>query len=154
MQTKELIRRVEEMALPLCEQAGVSLWDVEFEKEGGQYMLTITIDRPEGVDIDQCEQVSRAIDPMLDAREFDSLPPYTLCVSSAGLERRLKRPEHFERFMGSPVTVGFYKPVDGAKQIAGKLAGYDAGNVTLDLAGQTRVFEAKEIAAVRLRVEF
>lgn len=154
MQTKELIRRVEEMALPLCEQAGVSLWDVEFEKEGGQYMLTITIDRPEGVDIDQCEQISRAIDPMLDAKEFDSLPPYTLCVSSAGLERRLKRPEHFERFMGSPVTVGFYKPVDGAKRIEGRLAGYDAGNVTLDLAGQTRVFEAKEIAAVRLRVEF
>ena len=154
MQTKELIRRVEEMALPLCEQAGVSLWDVEFEKEGGQYMLTITIDRPEGVDIDQCEQVSRAIDPMLDAKEFDSLPPYTLCVSSAGLERRLKRPEHFERFMGSPVTVGFYKPVDGAKQMEGDLAGYDAGNVTLDLGGPTRVLEAKEIAAVRLRVEF
>ena len=87
MQTKELIRRVEEMALPLCEQVGVSLWDVEFEKEGGQYMLTITIDREDGVDIDQCEKISRAIDPMLDAREFDALPPYTLCVSSAGLEK-------------------------------------------------------------------
>lgn len=155
MQNKELIRRVEEMALPLCEQAGVSLWDVEFEKEGGQYMLTITIDRPEGVDIDQCEQVSRAIDPMLDAKEFGALPPYTLCVSSAGLERRLKKPEHFARFMGAPVTVGFYKPVDGAKQAEGVLAGYDAGNVTLDLGGgQTRLYEAKEIAAVRLRVEF
>ena len=56
--------------------------------------------------------------------------------------------------MGSPVTVGFYKPVDGAKQMEGVLAGYDAGNVTLDLGGQTRVLEAKEIAAVRLRVEF
>ena len=55
MQTKELIRRVEEMALPLCEQAGVTLWDVEFEKEGGQYMLTITIDRDGGVDIDHCK---------------------------------------------------------------------------------------------------
>lgn len=94
MQAKELIRRVEEMALPLCEQNGVSLWDVEFEKEGGVQMLTITIDRDEGVDIDQCEAISRAIDPMLDAKEFDSLPSYTLCVSSAGLERKLKKPAH------------------------------------------------------------
>ena len=154
MQTKELIRRVEEMALPLCEQAGVNLWDVEFEKEGGQYMLTITIDRPEGIDIDQCEQVSRGIDPQLDAKEFSDLPPYTLCVSSAGLERRMKKPEHFAQFMGESVTVGLYKPVDGMKLWDGKLAGYDEGNVTLDLGGSTRVFEAKEIAAVRLRVEF
>ncbi len=154
MQTKELIRRVEEMALPLCEQAGVNLWDVEFEKEGGQYMLTITIDRPEGIDIDQCEQVSRGVDPQLDAPEFGALPPYTLCVSSAGLERRLKKPEHFAQFMGESVTVGLYKPMDGLKLWEGKLAGYDEGSVTLDLGGETRVFEAKEIAAVRLRVEF
>ena len=154
MQNKELIHRVEEMALPACEQAGVTLWDVEFEKEGGQYMLTITIDRAEGVDIEQCEQVSRAIDPQLDAPEFGSLPPYTLCVSSAGLERRLKKPEHFTRFLGSPVTVGFYKPVDGTKQVEGILRGYDAGNVTVEWGGQTRVYEAKEVAAVRLRVEF
>ena len=93
MQAKELVRRVEEMVMPLCEANGVLLWDVEFEKEGGQYMLTVTIDREDGVDIDHCEKISRALDPMLDAKEFDSLPPYTLCVSSAGLERRLKKPE-------------------------------------------------------------
>ena len=98
MQTKELIRRVEEMARPLCEQAGVSLWDVEFEKEGGQYMLVVTVDNPEGVFIDQCEQVSRALDPMLDAKEFDSMPSYTLCVSSAGLSRRLKSPSTLRHF--------------------------------------------------------
>ena len=65
---KQIVARVEELVKPLCEQAGVSLWDVEFEKEGGQYMLTVTVDRPEGVNIDQCEQVSRALDPMLDAK--------------------------------------------------------------------------------------
>ena len=90
MQAKELIRRVEEMAQPLCEANGVSLWDVEFEKEGGIQLLTITIDRKGGVDISQCEAISRAIDPMLDAKEFDSLPSYTLCVSSAGLEQAEK----------------------------------------------------------------
>jgi len=85
MQAKELIRRVTDMALPLCEENGVELWDVEFEKEGGVQLLTVTIDREGGVDISQCEAISRAIDPMLDAKEFDSLPSYTLCVSSAGL---------------------------------------------------------------------
>ena len=87
MQAKQIVARVEELVKPLCEQAGVSLWDVEFEKEGGQYMLTVTVDRPEGVNIDQCEQVSRALDPMLDEKEFDDMPSYTLCVSSAGLSR-------------------------------------------------------------------
>ena len=59
MQAKQIVARVEELVKPLCEQAGVSLWDVEFEKEGGRYMLTVTVDHPEGVQIDQCEQVSR-----------------------------------------------------------------------------------------------
>ena len=143
MQAKQIVARVEELVKPLCEQAGVSLWDVEFEKEGGQYMLTVTVDRPEGVNIDQCEQVSRALDPM----------SYTLCVSSAGMSRRLKRPEHFQAFMGQNVEAGFYKPMNGMKQIEGTLAGYDNGAVTLEVNGETTVYEPKDIAAVRLAVE-
>ena len=154
MQTKELIGRVEQMALPLCEQAGVSLWDVEFEKEGGQYMLTITIDREGGVDIDHCEQISRAIDPMLDDKAFDSLPPYTLCVSSAGLERRLKKPEHFARYLGETVEVKFYRAIDGAKVVEGKLLGYVSGDVSIECGGQSTVYEAKDVAAVRLTISF
>lgn len=127
--------------------AGVSLWDVEFEKEGGQYMLTVTIDRDGGVDIDHCEAVSRALDPLLDAKEFDSLPAYTLCVSSAGLERRLKKPQHFEKFLGAPVEVKFYKPVDGAKILEGKLAAYDGGCVTLEVDGARRVYEPQDIGS-------
>ena len=152
MQTKELIRRVEEMARPLCEQAGVSLWDVEFEKEGGQYMLTITIDRDGHTDIDDCEALSRAVDPLLDGREFASLPPYTLCVSSAGLTRRLKRPEHFAAFLGSEVEVRFYRPVNGSKLAVGRLCAYDDGRVTLEADGVETVYEPKDIAAVRLSV--
>lgn len=154
MQTKELVRRVEEMALPLCQEVGVVLWDVSFEKEGGQYMLTVTIDREGGVDIDHCEKLSRALDPMLDAKEFDSLPPYTLCVSSAGLERRLKKPEHFAKYLGETVEVKFYKPIDGAKVVEGVLIAYDNGDVTIEAGGQTRVYEAKDVAAVRLTVQF
>ncbi|HIY12967.1 MAG TPA: ribosome maturation factor RimP [Candidatus Agathobaculum merdipullorum] len=153
MQAKQIVARVEELVRPLCEQAGVSLWDVEFEKEGGQYMLTVTVDHPDGVNIDQCEQVSRALDPMLDEKEFDSMPSYTLCVSSAGLSRRLKKPEHFAAFLGHTVEVGFYKPVGGAKQVEGTLVAYENGNVTLETGGQRTVYEPADIAAVRLAVE-
>ena len=153
MQAKQIVARVEELVKPLCEQAGVSLWDVEFEKEGGRYMLTVTVDHPEGVQIDQCEQVSRALDPMLDEKEFDDMPSYTLCVSSAGLSRRLKRPEHFAAFIGHPVELGFYKPVNGAKQTEGTLVAYDNGCVTLESGGQQTVYEPKDIAAGRLAVE-
>lgn len=154
MQAKEVVKRVYELVEPICAQASVQLWDVEFEKEGGQHMLTIAIDADGGVDIDQCETVSRALDPLLDAKEFDSLPAYTLCVASAGLERRLKKPAHFEKFMGAPVEVKFYKPMDGAKVIEGELAAYDAGFVTLTVDGAPRIYEPQDIAAVRLVVQF
>ncbi len=154
MQAKEIVKRVSALAEPICAQAGVQLWDVEFEKEGGQYMLIVTIDRDEGVNIDHCETVSRALDPLLDAREFSSMPPYTLCVSSAGLERRLKKPAHFEKFLGSTVEVKFYKPIDGAKTVQGVLTAYEDGYVTIEIDGQRRVYEPQDIAAVRLTIEF
>ena len=154
MQAKEVVKRVEEMAEPICRQTGVSPWEVEFAKAGGQYILTVTIDRDGGVDIDHCETVSRALDPLLDAKEFDSMPAYTLCVSSAGLERRLKKQEHFEKFLGSPVEVKFYKPVDGMKIAEGTLAAYEDGCVTLETDGKRRVYEPQDIAAVRLTVQF
>ena len=153
MQAKQIVARVEELVRPLCAAAGVSLWDVEFEKEGGQYMLTVTVDHPDGVNIDQCEQVSRALDPMLDEKEFDGMPSYTLCVSSAGLSRRLKRPEHFAAFLGQTVEVGFYKPQNGAKQTEGTLIAYEDGCVTLESGGRQTVYEPRDIAAVRLAVE-
>ena len=74
-------------------------------------MLTVTIDRDGHTDIDDCEKLSRSIDPLLDAKEFAALPPYTLCVSSAGIAREdFKRPEHFAAFLGSEVEVRFYRP--------------------------------------------
>ncbi len=153
LQAKQIVARVEELVKPLCEEAGVSLWDVDFEKEGGQYYLTVTVDHPEGVHINQCEQVSRALDPMLDEKEFDDMPSYTLCVSSAGLSRRLKRPEHFAAFMGHTVEIGFYRPVDGAKRISGTLEAYENGYVTLGVGDKHTIYEPKDIAVVRLAVE-
>lgn len=150
MNAKELCRRVRELCEPFVEELGVTLWDVEFEKEGGQYMLTVTIDRDGHTDIDDCEKLSRSIDPLLDAKEFASLPPYTLCVSSAGIARRLKRPEHFAAFLGSEVEVRFYRPIAGSKMAVGILRDYDEGRVTLEQDGTVTVFEPKDIAAVHL----
>ncbi len=152
MNAKELCRRVTELCEPFAEQLGVTLWDVEFEKEGGQYMLTVTIDREGHTDIDDCEKLSRAIDPLLDAKEFSSLPPYTLCVSSAGIARKLKRPEHFAAFLGSEIELRFYRPIAGSKMAVGVLCDYDNGDVTLDQDGTITVFERKDIAAVQLWV--
>ena len=150
MNAKELCKRVRELCEPFVEELGVTLWDVEFEKEGGQYMLTVTIDRDGHTDIDDCEKLSRSIDPLLDAKEFASLPPYTRCVSSAGIARRLKRPEHFAAFLGSEVEVRFYRPIAGSKMAIGVLRDYDEGRVTLEQDGTVTVFEPKDIAAVHL----
>lgn len=153
MQSKQITARVEELVKPLCAEAGVSLWDVTFEKEGGQYFLTVTVDHPEGVNIDQCEQVSRALDPMLDAKEFDDMPSYTLCVSSAGLSRRLKRPEHFAAFLGSTVDVKFYRSINGAKQVSGVLSDYKDGWIRIDFGSHEAVYDPETVASVRLSLE-
>lgn len=139
---------VSEMARPVVEANGLELWDVEYVMEGGQRYLRVFLDGPEGVTIDQCETISRLLDPMLD--EADPIPDsYVFEVGSAGIERQLKRPGDFERFMGEKVEVKLYSAVDGAKQWVGKLEGYDNGDVTVD----GRRFEKKTIASVRLRAD-
>ena len=84
MKAKDFIAKVTAMAQPVCAENGLDLWDVTFEKEGRNHVLTVYIDREDGIFIEDCEKVSRALDPLLDEPVFDSLPPYTLTVSSAG----------------------------------------------------------------------
>ena len=117
MTQKEAVRRVTQLVLPLCGEAGVSLWDVTFEKEGRQHVLTVYIDKEPAVDIGDCERISRALDPLLDAPEFDSLPPYVLTVSSAGLERPLNREEHLQWALGKEIVLRFYRPLNGAREL-------------------------------------
>lgn len=152
---KKITELVAELAAPAVEQAGCSLWDVEYVREGGTWYLRISIDKEGGVDILDCEAVSRAVEPLLD--EADPIPgSYTFEVSSAGAERALKRPSDFQRFLGSPVTVKLYQARAGRKEFAGVLAGYDAdsGQVSITVGKETMHFSAGETALVRLRVEF
>ncbi|MCD7845953.1 MAG: ribosome maturation factor RimP [Oscillospiraceae bacterium] len=145
-------KNVWDLALPVVEQAGLELWDVEYVTEAGQKYLRVYLDGPEGVTLDDCETVSRALDPILD--EKDPVPDsYIFEVSSAGCERSLKRPSDFQRFLGSKVEVRLYSAVDGSKLWVGTLTAYEDGAVTVDAGGQEHRFEEKQVANVRLRME-
>ena len=144
---------VESFAKPIVEAHGCSLWDVEYVREGSERFLRLYIDKEGGVDIADCAAISRAVDPILDEKDPIS-ESYHFEVCSAGLERALKRPGDFERFMGSNITVKLYRPRNGLKEIPCVLSGYDNGKITVTAGKETITFEKSEVALVRLRVEF
>ena len=149
----KITETVRQFAESVVQAHGCSLWDVEYVREGADWFLRLYIDKPGGVDINDCEAISRAVDPILD--EKDPIPDsYSFEVCSAGLERVLKRPSDFKQFLGSMVLVKLYKPVDGRKEIVGTLTGYEDGAVTITVNGSPVRFEKNEVALVRLYVEF
>ena len=150
---KKVTDIVAELAAPAVAEQGCELWDVEYVREAGQWFLRLYLDKEGGIDILDCEAVSRKVSDLLD--EADPIEAsYIFEVSSAGAERALKRPSDFERFMGSPVLVKTYKPVNGRKEFPGVLTGYDNGAVSIECGGEAMRFEKAEVALVRLRVEF
>ena len=150
MKVTELVSK---FAQPVVEAHGCSLWDVEYVREGSDRILRVYIDKEGGVDISDCEAISRAMDPILDEQD-PIAESYIFEVSSAGLERPLKRPSDFARFMDQPVTVKLYRPRNGLKEIPGILRGYEDGRVTVEAGKETITFEKSEVALMRLRVEF
>lgn len=144
--------QVRAFSQPVVEGLGCTLWDVEYVREGGEWFLRLYIDKEGGVGIDDCEAVSRAVDPILD-REDPVPGSYHFEVSSAGLERPLRRPEHFARSLGKTVAVRLYRPRDGAKEFTGVLRGYADGRTVLETANGELAFEKDEIALVRLYLE-
>ncbi len=141
------------LAGPVVEAQGCSLWDTEYVREGPDYFLRLYIDKEGGVDIADCEAISRAMDPILD--EADLIPgSYHFEVCSAGLERTLKRPSDFQKFLGSPITVKLYRPRNGLKELPAILRGYEDGVLTVEMGKETVVLEKSQVAQVRLRVVF
>ena len=152
---KKITELTAQLAAPAIAEAGCTLWDVEYVKEAGMWYLRVLLDKEGGIDILDCEAVSRKLSDLLD--EADPIEgSYTLEVGSAGAERALKRPGDFEKFMGSPVTVKLYRNRDGRKEFAGTLKSYDqdGGAVTVTVGQTDMVFEKSDVALVRLRVEF
>ena len=149
MRMSKITDKVTELARPIVEEEGCSLWDVEYVREAGDWYLRIYIDKTGGVDIEDCERISRRLDPVLD--EADPIPDsYVFEVGSAGIERELKRPGDFESFLGSEVEVRLYQPVNGQKAYVGTLVGYDNGTTTIEIGGKTLSFNKTQTAQVRL----
>jgi ribosome maturation factor RimP len=149
----KLTDRISEAAGPIVSALSLNLWDVEYLKEGGQNYLRVYIDRPDGVSLDDCEAVSKALDPILD--ELDPIPDsYIFEVSSAGAERALKRPKDFDICAGREVSLKLYGSRNGTKEFRGTLSGYDStsGEVTIMVNGGTEIFAANEIAKIHLSV--
>ncbi len=149
----KLTEKIQALAEPVVREEGCSLWDVEYVREAGCWYLRLYIDKEGGVGIDDCERISRRLDPILD--EADPIPEsYVFEVGSAGAERELKRPSDFEQFMGSEVEVRLYQPLEGRKAWVGMLSGYDGGDVSLTAAGKEIRFAKAQVAQVKLHVSF
>ena len=143
----KVTEKVEALARPVIEDEGCELWSVEYVREAGSWYLRVFIDKDGGVGIDDCERISRRLDPILD--EADPIPDsYIFEVGSAGAERELKRPSDFEKFMGSEVEVKLYQPYEGKKSLVGKLEAYENGDITISSVQ----LKKSQIAQVKLHV--
>ena len=149
----KVTEQVAQFAKPIIEGFGCQLWDVEYVREGSERFLRVYIDKDGGIDIEDCEKIHRALDPVLDEKD-PIAESYYFEVCAAGLERALKRPGDFARFMGSAITVKLYRPRNGLKEIPCVLRGYEDGRITVEAGKETITFEKSEVALVRLRVEF
>ena len=146
--------KVEAFLLPVMEENGFELVDVEYVKEAGTWYLRAYIDKPGGFTVDDCEMVSRKLGDWLDKEDFiDEI--YILEVSSPGLGRPLKKEKDFKRSLGEQVEIRLYKAVDRQKEFVGALKAYDENTVTIEYEdGAESTFERKDIALIRLAFDF
>ena len=145
--------RTEQLILPLVEKNQFELVDVEYVKEGGSWYLRAYIDKEGGVNIVDCENVSRAFSEKLDEEDFIQ-EAYILEVSSPGLGRALKKDRHLEKSIGEEVEIKTYKPIDKKKEFVGILKTYDKDTITIEMETEEMVFEKSDIAIVRLTIDF
>lgn len=145
--------RTEQILLPIAQKAGVEIYDVEYVKEGSDWYLRAYIDKPEGVNIGDCETVSRALSDKLDEEDFIE-DAYILEVSSPGLGRTLKKDKHLEKSLGMEVEIRLYKPLEKCKEFTGILKSFDAGQIIIETADKEMTFARKEVALIRLALDF
>ena len=151
---KNVASVVREIVTPVADEMGFFIWDVEFVKEGADKYLRITLDNEEGININDCEKFHRAIDPLLD--EADPISEaYILEVSSPGIERELKYPEHIDACEGWDVEVKLYAAKNGSKSFRGVLCGYDEQDNIVIASGEEKIsFKPDEIAKIATYYDF
>ena len=153
MSKKTIEEHTEELLQPIVEEFGVYVYDVEYVKEGSDWYLRAYIDKEGGVTIDDCENVSRALNVKLDEEDFIK-DAYIFEVSSPGLGRKLSKERHFRQSMGLEVELKTYKPIDKQKEFTGILTDYDNGAVTIEINGTNKTFAKEDVANVRLTFDF
>lgn len=147
-------QKTEEILIPIVEEYGFELVDVEYVKEGGTWYLRTYIDKPGGISVDDCELVSRRLSDILDEKDYidDS---YIMEVSSPGLGRPLKKEKDFKRSLGEEVEIRTYRMIEKQKEFCGILTAYDEETVTITMEDETsKVFAKSDIALIRLAFDF
>ncbi len=149
MADNSTVAKVRALAEPLCDELGLFLWDVRFEKEGATWYLRVFIDKDGGINMDDCEALHRPLNLLLD--EHDPIPQnYIFEVGSCGLARSLTRPEHFEVCIGDEVRIRFIRPHNGEKEIIRTLTGYNKNLIAVSDGESEETIELSETAFVKL----
>lgn len=143
---------IEEIVKPIIESAGYEYVGVELSNAAGSKELIVYADKPDGINLDDCEIISRLIEPAIDAKDPIE-DAYCLCVSSPGLDRALKEPRDFKRSIGKAVDIKLYSPKGGKKEITGVLKSYDDSGFTVEANGSFLTYSFKETAVVKLHVD-
>lgn len=147
-------QKTEAILMPIVEEHGYELVDVEYVKEGGTWYLRAYIDKPGGINVDDCEVVSRRLSDILDEKDYID-EAYILEVSSPGLGRPLKKEKDFKRSLGEEVDVRTYRMIEKQKEFTGLLKDYDDATVTIEMEdGTLKTFEKSDIALIRLAFDF
>ncbi len=145
--------KTETLLSPIASANNVEIYDIEYVKEGADWYLRAYIDKPEGVTINDCENVSRALSDALDQEDFIE-DAYTLEVSSPGLGRTLKKDKHLQKSLGCKVELKTYKAIEKCKEFSGVLKGYDDKTITLETDNGVQVFEKTDVALIKLAFDF
>lgn len=153
MKKTEIVERTERLVTPIIDENHFELVDVEYVKEGSNWYLRVYADKEGGINIDDCVLISRALEAKLDEEDFIK-DPYILEVSSPGLGRQLKKDKDFKRSLGEAVECRLFSAFNGSKEWDGTLKDFDENSVTIDSDGNTLIIPRKNIASVRLAIDF
>lgn len=149
----DIEKKTEDLLMPILNEFGFELWDVEYVKEGAEYYLRTYIDKEGGITIDDCVDVSRKLSDKLDEDDFID-GEYILEVSSPGLGRALKRDRDFEKSIGREIDIKLYKAVNKEKEFTGILKAYDKEKIIATIDDEDREYLRSDLASIKLHVEF
>ena len=153
MKRTEIVDKVEELVTPIIDENDFELVDVEYVKEGANWYLRVYADKDGGITIDDCVLISRALEVKLDEEDFIQ-DAYILEVSSPGLGRQLKKDKDFKRSLGEKVECKLFKAINKQKEFEGILKDFTEETITLEVDETELIINRKEIAMIRLSIDF